>query len=56
MTEAAELLRNTNLPISEVAARVGYEDAAYFSTLFRRLSTQTPSEYRDSVRSKLFTP
>jgi transcriptional regulator GlxA family with amidase domain len=53
--EASTLLRNTNLAIAEVAARVGYENAAHFATLFRRLSSQTPSEYRAAVRAKLFS-
>ncbi len=53
--EAAELLRKTNLSIGEVAARVGYEDAAHFATVFRRLTSQTPSRYRAAVRAKLFS-
>lgn len=53
--EASALLRNTNLPIAEVAARVGYEDAAYFATLYKRLTSQTPSQFRAAVRAKLFS-
>ena len=55
IAEASALLRNTNLPIAEVAARVGYDDAAHFATLYRRLTSQTPSRYRAAVRAKLFT-
>ena len=53
--QASALLRNSNLPIAEIASRVGYDDAAHFATLYRRLSGQTPSRYRASVRAKLFT-
>lgn len=51
---ACDLLRDTNLSIANIAAEVGYSDFTYFSTLFRERMTQTPSEYRKSVRGKLF--
>jgi len=54
--EASALLRNSNLSIAEIACRVAYDDAAHFSTLYRRLTSQTPSRYRAAVRAKLFTP
>lgn len=54
--EASALLRKTNLSIAEVAAVVGYEDAAHFATVFRRLSGRAPSRYRVAVRAKLFSP
>ena len=53
--EASALLRNTNLSIAEIAAEVGYEDAAHFATLFRRLTGRPPSRYRAAVRAKLFS-
>ncbi len=53
---ASAMLRNTNLPIAQIACRVGYDDAAHFATLFRRLTRQSPSAYRAAVRAKLFTP
>jgi transcriptional regulator GlxA family with amidase domain len=56
METASALLRNTNLPIAEIAGRVGYDSAAHFATLYRRLTGQTPSRYRAAVRAKLFTP
>ena len=51
---AKGLLENTNLTISEVAYRVGYEDAGHFARLFGREMSVTPSEYRQTVRAKLF--
>ncbi|MFD0693163.1 response regulator [Paenibacillus sp. GCM10027628] len=47
MNAAKQLLRETNLKTYEVAERVGYTSAKYFSTLFRRIYGLTPTEYRD---------
>lgn len=54
-TSACELLQQTNLSIADVGAAVGYSDASYFIRIFRRLSGQTPGQFRQKVRSKLFT-
>jgi transcriptional regulator GlxA family with amidase domain len=53
---ACELLRDTNLSVSDIAVEVGYQDLGYFSTLFRERMAQTATGYRRSVRGKLFTP
>lgn len=45
--KAKELLENTNMKIYEVAKKVGYNDARYFSDLFRRLTGKTPSQFRN---------
>ncbi len=55
LSEARDLLQNTNLSISEIAYRVGYVDVSYFSKLFRRFSSTTPRKYRTTVRAKLFS-
>lgn len=49
-----ELLKQSNLAISEVADMVGYQDASYFTSLFKKLNKVTPNEYRSLVRNKLF--
>ncbi len=51
---AKELLKQSNLAISEVADMVGYQDASYFTGLFKKLNKVTPNEYRGLVRNKLF--
>jgi transcriptional regulator GlxA family with amidase domain len=51
---AKQLLENTNLTISEIAYRVGYQDAGHFARIFRREVSIAPSEYRQTVRAKLF--
>jgi two-component system response regulator YesN len=39
-----------NLPIAEVAAQCGYNNARYFSKLFRQETGATPNEYREHRR------
>ena len=55
LEHARELLRDSNLPISEIAVQVGYPDMGYFATLFREQMAQSPTDYRKSVRGKLFS-
>ncbi len=43
---ACTLLRETALPIGDIARSVGYEDALYFSRLFKQKKDQTPTDYR----------
>ncbi len=54
LTEAKDLLRNSNLSIGEIAYRVGFSDLSYFTRQFRKRSGVTPSQWRKSVRAKLF--
>lgn len=46
MMQACHLLRSTLLPVGEIAARVGYTDALYFSRLFHVHQGMSPSDYR----------
>ena len=55
LLEAKELLKNSNLSISEIAYRVGYLDVSYFTKLFKQFVSITPKQYRTTVRSKLFS-
>lgn len=55
LTEARDLLQNSNLSIAEIAYRVGYIDVSYFTKLFKQFSSITPKEYRTTVRAKLFS-
>jgi len=54
LSEAKDLLQNSNLSISEIAYRVGYIDVSYFTKLFKDFSSITPKQYRTRVRAKLF--
>ena len=56
LEEAKHLLETGDLPIEAVAHEVGYEDAGYFTRLFRRKVGLTPGQYRKrfgSLRSAL---
>ncbi len=48
MEKAKELLNKTDLKISEIAERVGYENPLYFSSYFKKWVGLNPSEYKDS--------
>jgi AraC-like DNA-binding protein/DNA-binding response OmpR family regulator len=45
---AMDLLQRTNESITAIALRVGFDDSAYFSRVFRSKTGQSPSEYRAS--------
>lgn len=53
LLEARRLLVYTELPVAEVAARLGFDDAGYFSRFFARTSGHPPSVYRARVRQGL---
>lgn len=44
---AKRLLRATHLPITEVSAQCGYDNANYFAKSFRQETGQSPNEYRE---------
>ena len=46
MSIAKRLLRDTALPIREVALQLGYEDAHYFSGLFKKETGMPPGRFR----------
>src|SRR5690606_26914943 len=54
ISTAKDLLKTSNLSISENAAKDGYEDTSYFSRLFKAHLATTPNAYRNTVRAKLF--
>lgn len=48
--KSCELIRNTDLKIGSVAERVGYKDIDTFTSLFKRCTGKTPSEYRKEIK------
>lgn len=50
MLQATRLLRFTDLAISQIAYRCGYNDPLYFSRAFKRHHGQSPANYRASIR------
>ena len=46
LEEAKQMLETSDQPVEAVANEVGYEDAGFFSRLFRRQVKLTPAQYR----------
>ena len=46
MQKASEMLRNTDLSVSDIAAACGFGDLSYFTRVFRNNCKMTPSAYR----------
>lgn len=46
LERSADLLRNTNLTITEISMHAGFASQSYFTETFRKHSGITPSEYR----------
>lgn len=46
LEDAKTLLETTEQPLHELAEKVGYDDATFFSRLFRRKVGLTPADYR----------
>jgi AraC-like DNA-binding protein len=47
------LLSKTNLPVWEVAEKVGIADESYFTKLFKSIQDMTPSDYRGVTRVRV---
>jgi transcriptional regulator GlxA family with amidase domain len=46
VSAARELLEEGRAPVQSVSSAIGYEDVAFFRTLFKRHTGMTPAEYR----------
>jgi len=44
--KAKIFLKDSNISMSDIATKVGYSDGNYFSKIFRKATSYTPSEYR----------
>ena len=47
---AKGLLESGALPVDEISAEAGYEDASFFRRLFKRRTGLSPSQYRRMFR------
>lgn len=50
LIEAKNLLATTDLPVSEIGFELGYNEKAYFTTVFKKKSGQTPTEFREEMK------
>jgi len=48
---AVSLLKNTILPVNQVADRIGIDDLSYFGRIFKQKTGFTPSEFRKTIPS-----
>jgi AraC family transcriptional regulator len=46
LRRAEQLLLQTNLPLKDIAFRLGFGNAAYFSTAFKKATRHSPREFR----------
>lgn len=52
VTEAKRLLANTDMNVSEISERLGFNDAAYFSRFFRKSCGIQPREFKRRMLEK----
>lgn len=52
MRKAADWLRETDIKIQDIANRVGFEEASYFSNVFRKYYGMTPKQYREQIQAQ----
>ncbi len=50
MSEARQLLRETDQPVQQIAEGIGYLDVSYFTRQFRQLHGDPPQSWRNSAR------
>jgi AraC family transcriptional activator of pobA len=50
LIEAKNLLLNSDMTIAEIGFELGYQDKSYFTSVFKKKSGQTPSEFREEMR------
>ncbi|HRH66209.1 MAG TPA: AraC family transcriptional regulator [Bacteroidia bacterium] len=50
LIEAKNMLLHTDKSISEIGFELGYNEKAYFTTVFKKKSGQTPTEFREEMR------
>lgn len=53
MSAASMALRESNQPVAEIAAKVGYENASKFSAAFKSFLGEAPLEYRRQSRCEI---
>lgn len=50
LRRAKSLLCDRNMPVSEIASRLGYQNFSSFTQMFRRNTGKTPSQFRKDLR------
>jgi two-component system response regulator YesN len=50
---ARDLLSNTNMPVSTIAAHVGYTNFSHFSRMFRKHTSMSPMDFRKTIPKEI---
>lgn len=53
LQHACSLLRKSNMPISEIGAACGFDNADYFTVIFRNKYGMAPSKYRKEAETQI---
>ena len=51
ISKAADLLRDTDLPVSDIAGKVGYKDLSLFSRIFHQITDLSPAAFRRKAQA-----
>ncbi|WP_152392379.1 response regulator transcription factor [Paenibacillus guangzhouensis] len=49
INNACNLLEQTNLRVTEIAEKVGYQDYFYFTRMFKKITGHTPTQFREHM-------
>lgn len=50
--KSKELLKNPNLSLLDIALSVGFNNQSYYSTVFKKITSKTPLEFRETFIQK----
>ncbi|KGX85882.1 helix-turn-helix domain-containing protein [Pontibacillus litoralis] len=50
--QAKKLLRTSELTVTEISEQVGYPDLTYFSRIFKKETTYTPNQYKNTYQGE----
>lgn len=53
INEGKRLLLNTNLPINDIATKIGFTSNTHFSTYFKKETNMTPFEFRNNFKNNI---
>jgi AraC-like DNA-binding protein len=56
LERAGELLVTTTLPVTEICDQAGFQRLGSFSSLFKKLTGEAPSDYRAKRRTRVYIP
>ena len=49
--KVCKLLRQSDLPVEQIAKQAGYSNTKYFFVLFKKYTGKTPSQFRSELPS-----